>query len=64
MRDAWSYAAAATGVALALRQSSALAAAGRPGTPFRYTAEARFDGNSGSGKRNERRACALTFGKG
>ena len=35
----------------------------RPGTPFRYTVDAHFDGNSGSGKRNERRACALTFSK-
>jgi hypothetical protein len=35
----------------------------RPGTPFRYTVDAHFDANSGSGKRNERRACALTFNR-
>jgi hypothetical protein len=35
----------------------------RPGTPFRYTANVRFDANSGSGRRNERRACTLTFTK-
>ena len=35
----------------------------RPGVPFRYTVDAHFDGNSGSGKRNERRACALTFNR-
>ena len=35
----------------------------RPGTPFRYTVDAHFDARSGSGKRNERRACALTFNK-
>jgi hypothetical protein len=35
----------------------------RAGTPFRYTVDAHFDGSSGSGKRNERRACALTFNR-
>ncbi len=35
----------------------------RPGTPFRYTANVRFDARSGFGKRNERRACTLTFTK-
>jgi len=35
----------------------------RPGTPFRYTANVRFDAHSGSGVRNERRACRLTFSK-
>jgi hypothetical protein len=35
----------------------------RPGTPFRYTANVRFDAHSGFGKRNERRACTLTFTK-
>jgi hypothetical protein len=35
----------------------------RPGAPFRYTVDAHFDGNSGSGKRNEQRACALTFAR-
>ena len=35
----------------------------RPGTPFRYTANVRFDATSGFGKRNERRACTLTFSK-
>jgi hypothetical protein len=35
----------------------------RPGTPFRYTANVRFDGNSGSGTRNGPRACSLTFTK-
>ena len=35
----------------------------RAGAPFRYTVDAHFDGNSGSGKRNERRACALTFNR-
>jgi hypothetical protein len=34
-----------------------------PGTPFRYTANVRFDARSGFGKRNERRACTLTFTK-
>jgi hypothetical protein len=36
----------------------------RPGTPFRYTANVHFDAHSGFGKRNERRACALTFTRG
>jgi hypothetical protein len=35
----------------------------RPGTPFRYTANVHFDAHGGSGTRNERRACALTFTK-
>jgi hypothetical protein len=35
----------------------------RPGTPFRYTVDAHFDARNGSGKRNERRACALTFNR-
>jgi hypothetical protein len=35
----------------------------RPGVPFRYTVDAHFDGQSGSGKRNEERPCALTFSK-
>jgi hypothetical protein len=35
----------------------------RPGTPFRYTANARFGANSGSGARNGPRACTLTFTK-
>ncbi len=35
----------------------------RPGVPFHYTVDAHFDGNGGSGKRNERRACALTFNR-
>jgi hypothetical protein len=35
----------------------------RPGTPFRYTANAHFDASSGSGTRNGPRACALTFTK-
>jgi hypothetical protein len=35
----------------------------RPGTPFRYTANIRFDARSGFGERNERRACTLTFTK-
>ncbi len=35
----------------------------RPGTPFRYTANVRFDAHGGSGMRNERRACALRFTK-
>jgi hypothetical protein len=35
----------------------------RPGTPFRYTVDARFDARGGSGKRNEQRACALTFNR-
>jgi hypothetical protein len=35
----------------------------RPGTPFRYTANARFDASSGSGARNGPRACALRFTK-
>ena len=33
----------------------------RPGTPFRYTANVRFSGSSGFGKRNQSRACALNF---
>jgi len=35
----------------------------RPGSPIRYTANVHFDANSGSGMRNERRACALKFTK-
>ena len=35
----------------------------RAGTPFRYTASAHFDGRSGSGERNEQRACALRFAR-
>jgi hypothetical protein len=35
----------------------------RPGTPFRYTANARFSGNNGSGTRNGPRACGLEFTK-
>jgi hypothetical protein len=35
----------------------------RPGTPFRYTANVHFDAHSGFDKRNERRACTLTFTK-
>jgi hypothetical protein len=35
----------------------------RPGTPFRYTANVRFDANSGSGTRNGPRACSLAFTK-
>jgi hypothetical protein len=36
----------------------------RPGTPFRYTANAKFDARGGFGKRNERRACTLAFTRG
>jgi hypothetical protein len=35
-----------------------------PGTKFHYTANVHFDARSGSGKRNELRACTLTFTKG
>jgi hypothetical protein len=35
----------------------------RAGTPFRYTVDAHFDARGGSGKRNEQRACALTFNR-
>ncbi len=35
----------------------------RAGTPIRYTANVHFDANNGSGMRNERRACSLTFTK-
>ena len=35
----------------------------RAGTPIYYTANVHFDANSGSGMRNERRACALKFTK-
>ena len=35
----------------------------RSGTPFRYTVDAHFDARGGSGKRNEQRACALTFNR-
>ena len=35
----------------------------QPGTPFHYTATARFDARSGSGQRNELRACSLSFSK-
>lgn len=35
----------------------------RPGTPFRYTANVHFDARTGSGVRNERRACTLNFTK-
>jgi hypothetical protein len=34
-----------------------------PGAPFHYTVDAHFDGQSGSGKRNEQRSCALMFSK-
>ncbi len=34
-----------------------------PGTPFRYTANVKFDERSGFGRRNERRACTLSFTK-
>jgi hypothetical protein len=33
------------------------------GSPIHYTATVHFDAHSGSGMRNERRACALTFTK-
>jgi hypothetical protein len=36
----------------------------RSGTPFHYTVNVKFDAHSGSGKRNEQRACTLTFTKG
>ncbi len=35
----------------------------RPGTPFRYTANVKFNDRSGYGRRNERRACTLSFTK-
>ncbi len=35
-----------------------------PGTRFHYTANVHFDAHSGFGKRNEQRACTLTFTKG
>jgi hypothetical protein len=35
----------------------------RPGSPIRYTANVHFDARGGSGMRNERRACTLTFTK-
>ena len=35
----------------------------RPGTPFRYTANVHFEANSGSGRRNGPRPCALSFTK-
>jgi hypothetical protein len=35
----------------------------RPGSPIRYTANVHFDAHGGSGMRNEKRACALTFTK-
>jgi hypothetical protein len=35
----------------------------RPGSPIRYTANVHFDARGGFGKRNERRACTLTFTK-
>jgi hypothetical protein len=35
----------------------------RAGSPIRYTANVHFDAHSGSGMRNERRACRLTFTK-
>ena len=35
----------------------------RPGVPFRYTVDAHFGEQSGSGRRNEQRPCALTFNK-
>jgi hypothetical protein len=31
------------------------------GTPFHYTATAHFDGDHGTGKRNESRVCTLNF---
>jgi hypothetical protein len=33
----------------------------RPGTNYTYTVSARFEGNQGSGRRNEIRACQFTF---
>lgn len=33
------------------------------GTPYTYTVSAHFSGSSGNGKRNEVRACSLTFKK-
>jgi len=35
----------------------------RAGAPIHYTVSAHFDATSGSGRRNERRACALSFAK-
>jgi hypothetical protein len=35
-----------------------------PGTKIHYTANVKFDAHSGFGKRNEQRACTLTFTKG
>ena len=33
----------------------------RPGTPFRYTTNVKFDAHGGFDASNERRACTLTF---
>jgi len=36
----------------------------QPGTPYHYTANGRFAGNTGAARRNELRACDLTFRRG
>ena len=36
----------------------------KPGTKIHYSANVKFDAHSGFGKRNEQRACTLTFTKG
>jgi len=35
----------------------------QPGTPYHYTANARFSGRSGAGTRNELRRCDLSFSR-
>jgi hypothetical protein len=35
----------------------------RPGTRFRYTANVQFNGDSGSGQREQLRACTLSFSR-
>jgi hypothetical protein len=35
----------------------------RPGTRFRYTANVQFNGDSGSGQRQQLRACTLSFSR-
>jgi len=74
MRRLWTFAAAEIGAGLALAPFERGRAAGAgpfdgtwsvevnlPSAGNVDTASARFDGRSGSGRRNEPRACALTF---
>ena len=35
----------------------------KPGSPYSYTIDAKFERDRGTGKRNELRPCAVTFAK-